>query len=324
MNIITPCGYELTISLLDQKSERALDSCFNQLLKTINQGTQACAFFFSKHFSQIHTPVVVFNSLEEPLSDDKIELYLAELKKLSPRIEMHYYQKRHVFPAKFDNTVLGFLVIEADKHSIEPYTAVIAHLLNVYVKQLSTLHYACIDPLSQLLNRQTFEEKVLSVVARDHHAALRQGYAERRWYLAMLDIDNFKSVNDTFGHVIGDEVILLVAQLLKDNFRAEDYVFRYGGEEFAALFPSQDAETAFKGLDKIRALIAKKRFPQVGSVTVSGGYVSLVNIGQALEAVNQADQALYHSKQAGRNTITYFDDLDIKPLMPKQKNIELF
>ena len=324
MNTVTPCGHELTTRLLDQKSECALDSCFNRVLSTLTQETQACALFFSKHFSQIHTPVVVFNSLDEPLSDDTIDLHLAKLKKLKPSIEVHHYQKMCVFPAKFENNLLGFLVVEATNNALKPFENLIAHLLNVYVKQLSTLHYACIDPLSQLLNRQTFEEKVLSVVARDNHAAMRQGYAERSWYLAMLDIDNFKLVNDTYGHVIGDEVILLVAQLFKNNFRAEDYVFRYGGEEFAVLFPSQNAQTAFEGLDRIRALIAATRFPQVGTVTVSGGFVTLIDIGQTSEAVHQADQALYYSKQHGRNKMTYFNDLDIKPLELNQSDIELF
>ncbi|KAF7771953.1 hypothetical protein PCIT_a1925 [Pseudoalteromonas citrea] len=324
MNITTPCGHELTTRLLDQKSECALDSSFNRVLSTLTQESYVSALFFSKHFSPIHQPVVVFSSLYTPLSDDSIAMHLEKLKKLKPSIEVHHYQNTSVFPAKFENNLLGFLIIEASDDAIKPFESLIAHLLNVYVKQLSTLHYACIDPLSQLLNRQTFEEKVLSVVARDNHAAMRQGYAERCWYLAMLDIDNFKLVNDTYGHVIGDEVILLVAQLLKNNFRSEDYVFRYGGEEFAVLFPSQSAETAFEGLDRIRALIAATRFPQVGTVTVSGGFVTLIDIGQTSEAVHQADQALYHSKQHGRNKMTYFNDLDIKPLELNQSDIELF
>ncbi|MBE0366875.1 GGDEF domain-containing protein [Pseudoalteromonas aurantia] len=325
MTIATQCGHELTARLLDQKSECALDACFDKILEHLTQGNHAYALLFCKQFTPQQIPNTVFTYLEETLTEADIESQVKRLEKLKPSVEVHYYHRKGIFPAKFENNILGFLVIELiEDELISPLESLIAHLLNVFVKQLSTLHYACIDPLSQLLNRQTFEEKVLSVVARDNHAAMRQGYAERRWYLAMLDIDNFKGVNDTFGHVIGDEVILLVAQLLKSSFRAEDYVFRYGGEEFAVLFPSQCPTTAFNGLERIRMLIEAARFPQVGSITVSGGFVALVNIGQTSEAVHQADQALYYSKQHGRNKMTFFDDLNIAPLEPIHSDIELF
>ncbi|TMO60603.1 hypothetical protein [Pseudoalteromonas aurantia] len=95
MKTVSSCGHELTTRLLDQKSECALDSCFNRMLSTLTQEIQACALFFSKHFSQIHTPVVVFNSLDEPLCDDAIDLYLAKLKNSNPVLKCAKQYRRN-------------------------------------------------------------------------------------------------------------------------------------------------------------------------------------------------------------------------------------
>lgn len=324
MSIATLCGYELTTRLLDQKSEHTLDLCFDRVLDDVLAGQQY-GFYFSKHFSSLHKPMIVFSSLNKAFDDGDIVEHLHKLKQLKPSTQVSHYQGSAFFPAKFEENVLGFLWIESVRNtSLSGLESLLFHLVTVYVKQLSTLHYACIDPLSQLLNRQSFEEKVLSVVARENHTTMRQGYENRSWFLAMLDIDHFKHVNDTYGHVIGDEIILLVAQLLKRNFREEDYIFRYGGEEFAVLFPSQNEKNAFEGLDRIRTLIADTRFPQVGNITVSGGFVELVDIEQTAEVVHQADLALYHSKQNGRNKITYFNSLDVAHLEPVLSDIELF
>ena len=324
MSIATLCGYELTTRLLDQKSEHTLDLCFDRVLDDVLAGQQY-GFYFSKHFSSLHKPMIVFSSLNKAFDDGDIVEHLHKLKQLKPSTQVSHYQGSAFFPAKFEENVLGFLWIESERNtSLSGLESLLFHLVTVYVKQLSTLHYACIDPLSQLLNRQSFEEKVLSVVARENHTTMRQGYENRSWFLAMLDIDHFKHVNDTYGHVIGDEIILLMAQLLKRNFREEDYIFRYGGEEFAVLFPSQNEKNAFEGLDRIRTLIADTRFPQVGNITVSGGFVELVDIEQTAEVVHQADLALYHSKQNGRNKITYFNSLDVAHLEPVLSDIELF
>ena len=102
--------------------------------------------------------------------------------------------------------------------------------------QLKLLHNSAIDPLSQLLNRQSFEQQLTDIMHSENCMQTKKIAPENSWFLAMLDIDHFKKVNDTYGHVIGDEVIVLVSQLLKSHFRFDDLLFRYGGEEFAILF----------------------------------------------------------------------------------------
>src|SRR5213076_2390666 len=105
---------------------------------------------------------------------------------------------------------------------------------------------------------------------------------ERRHYedgkeqwLAVVDIDHFKRVNDKFGHLYGDEVLILIANLLQSSFRAHDRVFRFGGEEFVVLLRSTTLDNARKIIDRFRVNVEAYVFPQVGTVTVSVGFVSI-------------------------------------------------
>lgn len=127
--------------------------------------------------------------------------------------------------------------------------------------------------------------------------------------LAMLDLDFFKRVNDTHGHVVGDNVIRSLAQLLQQVLRRVDVIGRYGGEEFAVLFPETSAAAALVALEKARAGFAQIR-QQGGAgeaasfnVTFSAGIVELKQQANAQDLFEQADRALYAAKNAGRNCI---------------------
>ena len=90
-----------------------------------------------------------------------------------------------------------------------------------------------------------------------------------KFWLAMVDIDHFKQVNDNFGHLIGDEVLLLVAQLLKGSFRAHDRVYRFGGEEFIVVLRCDNHEAAAAALERFRLRMEANDFPQAGRITAS-------------------------------------------------------
>ena len=172
---------------------------------------------------------------------------------------------------------------------------------------------------------QTFDKKVIEIVSGKGFLLPRDDTNEkRRWYLAIADIDHFKRVNDSYGHVIGDEVILLVARLLKNNFRLEDYVFRYGGEEFAVLFQTKTEAQAHIALNRLRSNIAEYPFPQVGQLTISIGFLELASIDTVSSIVNQADMALYHSKNSGRNKVTAYSELEVNEEVTTDNSIELF
>jgi diguanylate cyclase (GGDEF)-like protein len=130
----------------------------------------------------------------------------------------------------------------------------------------------------------------------------------------MIDIDFFKAVNDTYGHQFGDAILKQLADILKNNVRDTDKVVRYGGEEFAVLFPYTDYESAFKKAEKLRKLVKTSSFIVKGNaiaITISVGiasYPASRNISRAERLVSYADEALYQAKEKGRNqTVLYTD-----------------
>lgn len=319
-NRYSTCGHELTLELLSQKSElllfRALEYVVAELF------TCRYVFFFSRSLSARETPKVIFQS-----EADVGLLHLAST--AISKVPQQYEEKdlflcggNSVVPLHFQGQRIGFLFLEGQLNIAQ--VTLCKHLLHVFAHQMATLYFARIDPLSELLNRQTFDEKVMEIINGDGFVVCREGPEDRRWLLALVDIDHFKQVNDNFGHVIGDEVILLVARLLKENFRAEDYVFRYGGEEFAVLFQSHNSKAARTALERLRQAIADYRFPQVGKVTVSIGFSEVEDTLQVSEQVHKSDLALYHSKEQGRNQVTDCQDLAVQPQSQPLSDIELF
>jgi len=145
-------------------------------------------------------------------------------------------------------------------------------------------------------------------------------------WLAAIDIDHFKRINDRFGHLYGDEVLILVANILRSCFDAKDRVFRFGGEEFVVLLRSVSLVNARKALERLRHDVESYEFPQVGRITVSTGFAAM-GTGAPVEVLGHADQALYHAKEHGRNQTWYYGDLITQGLLAPQVNsndIELF
>jgi diguanylate cyclase (GGDEF)-like protein len=194
---------------------------------------------------------------------------------------------------------------------------VIEGILSVYRNYQNLLDYSERDSLTGLLNRKTFDEKFSKMVSNTspREALTPQNQEERRQqssikeqWLAVVDIDHFKRVNDRFGHLYGDEVLILVANLLRSSFRSQDRIFRFGGEEFVILLRSTTLEESRKIFERFRTNIEKHIFPQVGQVTVSLGFA---NITQETPVVilGHADQALYYAKSNGRNRVCHYDEL---------------
>jgi diguanylate cyclase (GGDEF)-like protein len=127
-------------------------------------------------------------------------------------------------------------------------------------------------------------------------------------WLAVVDIDHFKQVNDRFGHLYGDEVLILIANILRTSFRSHDRIFRFGGEEFVVLLRNTTLSKAHKVFNRFRETVQEHHFPQVGSVTVSLGFVG-TSRGSPVEILGQADQALYYAKEHGRNQVRFYEDL---------------
>lgn len=146
--------------------------------------------------------------------------------------------------------------------------------------------------------------------------------------MAVIDIDDFKRVNDTFGHVYGDEVLILLARLMKSCFRTNDQLYRFGGEEFVVITKCQNLDNAHFVFERLRQTIEVYNFPQIGRVTVSIGVVQLQTGTLATALFDQADQALYHVKEHGKNQVEFYQELVnselIKPVTTPSGKIEIF
>lgn len=195
-------------------------------------------------------------------------------------------------------------------------------ILIVYRNFQNLLDYSERDSLTGLLNRKTFDDnfsKVLRTTCPQNNgdadgetgssAERRQHEPEKQHWLAVLDIDHFKRVNDQFGHLYGDEVLILIANLLRSSFRPTDRLFRFGGEEFVILLRSTTQEDAQHIFDRFRVNVEQHHFPQVGTVTVSVGFARIDPFEPAVAIMGRADQALYFAKTNGRNRTCYYDSL---------------
>ena len=164
----------------------------------------------------------------------------------------------------------------------------------------STERSATTDGLTGLFNHAYFQQ----ALKREFQRARRHGL---KLSLAMFDLDNFKRINDTRGHVEGDRVLMKSAELLRETLREIDTAARYGGEEFAVILPETPRTGAFVVADRIRARIEQqfKRQHGAGGVTISGGVATYPDDAESAEGlVKKADHGLYRSKAAGKNRVT--------------------
>ncbi len=167
-------------------------------------------------------------------------------------------------------------------------------------EQLATMVHT--DPLSGCYNRRGLEQRL----GRELRRAAR-GRGELA--LLVLDIDYFKRVNDTFGHLAGDAVVKQVGEVLRGVARVTDVVARTGGDEFAVLLPDTSPAGAFRLANRVREAVVGRQFTGIGGklpITVSVGMVAdrVTDAGSAHDLQSRADEALYASKESGRNRVT--------------------
>lgn len=198
----------------------------------------------------------------------------------------------------------------------EPMTQItqdqVRALLCIYANQLFWLERCSLDPLTQLFNRHVFAERTAELLlCNDPTKTQRKNdsLAQGDYYLAIIDIDHFKDVNDNYGHLFGDEVLVHLANLMRDFFRANDWLFRFGGEEFVVVVGNLTETDAVKLFSRFCHKVADKHFPQLGQLTVSLGFTHFNRTVPAQVAIGHADQALYYVKDNGRNNSACFEAL---------------
>lgn len=181
------------------------------------------------------------------------------------------------------------------------------YLLRIYSNQIILMGKGEFDALTGLLNRQAFDERMKKLMSSDGVIG-RDGETANSLCFAILDIDYFKQVNDQYGHLFGDEVLLLFARLAARSFRQCDMLFRYGGEEFAVIL-GHKLDRAVVALERFRAHVEHYDFPQVGKKTISIGVVEIDRRELLSTIIDKADRALYYAKNNGRNRLCAYETL---------------
>ncbi|MBV9437912.1 MAG: diguanylate cyclase, partial [Acidobacteria bacterium] len=211
-------------------------------------------------------------------------------------------------PLIFFGEKLGVLMLEsANAHNFSPEDVPpLESVADIIAGAIRNAHYfekaqqlAYIDGLTGIYNRRYFELQIASEIER---ASRYDG----RLAIIMIDIDNFKRLNDEFGHLLGDEVLRQVSEVFGQQLRKADVVCRYGGEEFAILVPQTSGGNALEVAEKLRRMVETYLFPGVPrKVTISAGVAEYPTHGRTRdELVAAADAALYVSKESGRNRVS--------------------
>lgn len=223
-----------------------------------------------------------------------------------------------IIPVHGRQDITALLVITTDvKFDVD--LSLFRHILTIYSNYLNLLDESETDTLTGLLNRRTFDNNLermltecttegVSTIEIDSHSR-KIASSEHPHWLAVMDIDHFKRINDEFGHLYGDEVLLLLSRCMRRNFRQTDKLFRFGGEEFVVVLDRTCEADSLKVLERFRNAIESFDFPQVGRVTISIGFVCLNGRDDPSTLVGRADQALYYAKEHGRNQVCFYEGL---------------
>lgn len=239
-----------------------------------------------------------------------------------------------VFPVINGPEAFGVLEIETLTPLSDELCRMVDGVLRFYVNIQNLLDYGERDGLTELLNRKTFDGAFLKATLA-HKVALdcvdderREARDEGSYWLAMIDIDHFKHVNDNYGHLIGDEVLLLLARLMRKVFRFHDQLYRFGGEEFVVLMRCHNEAEAAGALERLRACTESNPFPQVGHITISTGFSEIRSGDTPSAAFERADRAVYYAKAHGRNQVCSYGALvasgELVEQAANQGDIELF
>ena len=225
---------------------------------------------------------------------------------------------RVVFPVLRLNEPIYFIDLTLpDDFSADKRVALMG-LIEYFGNHIALLDYGEADTLTGLSSRKTFDKHLFELLGKaasdemlsgDSRPARRNKTSDCNHWLAVCDIDHFKQVNDNFGHLIGDEVLIMMAQVMRHSFRFDDQLFRFGGEEFIALLQPTDRLSAQSTLERFRLAVEQTSFSRVGHVTVSVGFSQLLPHDTPTDVIERADEALYFAKGHGRNRVECYESL---------------
>jgi len=237
-----------------------------------------------------------------------------------------------LFPIANEREAVGVLEVRTEQALAADAQHLVCSILRIYRNFQGLLEYSERDTLTGLLNRKTFDECFMRAAARARAGDVVVPDAQRATkdcgaWLGVVDIDHFKRVNDSFGHLIGDEVLLLLSRLMRGTFRHHDLLFRFGGEEFVVLMRCACAADARAALERLRIAVERHVFARVGHISISIGVAEVRADDAPTACFERADKAVYFAKQNGRNRLCDYDELIARGLLADESrsgDVELF
>lgn len=270
-------------------------------------------------------------AVHDILNSDEAELILSQDDRLLMAVEQAEIQimiadptSIHLYVPILQGDVVGSVLIlrNVNFHIVDDF--VWQHILMAYNNLNRMLHSAEIDPLTGLMNRLAFDRLLQQQMENEAESTSN----DHGTYFALADIDFFKKINDNFGHLYGDEVLILLTRAMSESFRSMDWLFRYGGEEFGIVLVDVSQEEAADVLERFRHKIETMFFPQVGQVTISIGFSQMKKLEAVSSLIDRADHALYYAKHHGRNKVFFYEDLQEQGLLENHEveinQVELF
>ncbi|MEN8257896.1 MAG: sensor domain-containing diguanylate cyclase [Thermodesulfobacteriota bacterium] len=254
--------------------------------------------FPDANFTQLKRKVKIASTLNSStFTSSLVDKYVIpiRLNKITKSIFTHMRQDVVITPL----TEGQISIIIYDTSPLLEAKTIIDKQLHAMEKQATT------DALTMCYNRKMFNDLLNAEVKK-------AGRHKKPLSLVILDIDNFKSVNDTHGHLIGDEVLKEMTAITRETIRESDIFARWGGEEFSILLPETVLEGGATLAEKVRSCIRSHRFNKVGNLTCSFGVAEFIPGEPKDTLISNADWALYHSKNNGKNQVAVFEDGEIR------------
>ena len=227
----------------------------------------------------------------------------------------------NIYPAYDAEEQIFAVLIHTGKRSDAAEERLVQGVLTVYANYLILIEKTKRDKLTGLFNRETLNYELNKTLFSSHSSPIhpsssvpslpdRRSVANEFAFVGIIDIDHFKGVNDRFGHLFGDEILIIISRLLTEHFsRQEDMVFRYGGEEFVVIIHATNLEGATSIFERLRHKVESHSFPQINDLTISIGFTKTKQQQTTADLLDEADQSLYYAKENGRNRLCYYENL---------------
>ncbi len=234
-----------------------------------------------------------------------------------------------ISPVNIMSSSVGFITLDFPEASSESL-CVLEGIVRMYQNYISALLDRDRDELTGLFSRKLFEEKVNTFIRINKRLKdkplkgnERRTYAENDLYwLGIIDIDNFKSADDNFGHIAAEKLIVIMGKIIQDFFRASDMKFRFDEDDFAVVIKTSDAQRALVVFERLRKTVENYNFPFIERMTVSIG-ISMINMEESSSFfIMRALRALHYAKSHGKNKVFIYEDLVDRGELPREAIIK--